>query len=129
MSFVVPTVVTFLGRFPAFQGVDHHLIQQVLDESAARVSNSWSEADYTLARMYYTAHILTLDGQGSGVEAKIQAQAAGFFQSISTGSVSLNRGSNYGPGKDDSLLSTTTYGQRYRELLRRNFSGIAVVNS
>lgn len=129
MAFVVPTISTFLGRFPTFQGVDNETLQQVLDESAARVSTNWSEADYTLARMLYTAHILTLDGIGTGVEAKIQAQAAGFFQSISTGSVSINRGSNFGPGKDDSLLSTTTYGMRYRELLRRNFAGIAVVNS
>lgn len=116
------TPAQFKTRFPAFADVSDETVQSVLDEATARtVAGSWtSSTDYDLAIMLYTAHTLTLDGQGTSTEA----QLAG-FKRLRIGSLELER-QDAGSTSFGSM-SSTSYGQRYLQLVRLNFPPVLVV--
>lgn len=125
MAYVTPTKVDFVKRFPSFARVDDSVIESALLEASRRVDDTWTEEDFALGRMLYAAHVLTLDGHGSGYEAKAAAQGILGFQSISSGGVSVTTRS----GASGSSLDTTSFGQRFYELLSRNMGGgIMVAN-
>lgn len=122
-GYSTPTVAQFLSRFPKFQGSDSDAIADALGEGAGRVSESWVEADYPRAIMLYAAHILTLDGHGSGAEAKFAGLES--FSRIKSGSLELERRS--GSGVVLNTLNSTAYGRRFAELQRLNFAGPLVI--
>jgi hypothetical protein len=121
MPYVAPVPVDLQERFQAFAGVDDQAIQWSLDEALLRVDTSWDANDYRLAVMLYAAHILTLDGFGTGGEAQMALQGLSDFTSITSGGLSLSRASG------GSELSSTTYGQRFLAMQRRNSTPILVV--
>ncbi len=93
-------------------------VQSALDEAALQVGADWaSEADARLGRLLLAAHILTLDGQGSGAEAA--AAAAGGFRRMRSGALELERAADAGPG----ALDSTGYGRRFVELDAAQCSG------
>lgn len=109
------------ARFPGFAAVADAVLQTALDEAALQVGDDWaSAADIRLGRLLLAAHILTLDGQGSGAEAA--AVAAGGFRRMRSGTLELER-SDAGPG----ALDSTGFGRRFLELMRRNVPAVAVV--
>lgn len=113
MAYVVPTIADFKARFPRFAAVSDAVVQSALDEAALAVDDTWaSQADFTLGRLLYAAHVLTLDGQGTSTEA----QLAG-FNSIKMGSLSLTLEKRSG---DSSALEATSYGRRFLALLGTN---------
>ena len=68
--------------------------------------------------MLYAAHLLTLDGLGTGAEAAMAAAAALGFQSMQSGSLQLTARTRTRRGK--SVLDETTYGRRFAALLKVN---------
>ncbi|MGK9234530.1 DUF4054 domain-containing protein [Inquilinus limosus] len=119
-----PTPAELKARFPGFAAVADAVLQTALDEAALQVGDDWaSAADIRLGRLLLAAHILTLDGQGSGAEAA--AVAAGGFRRMRSGTLELERSdaADAGPG----ALDSTGYGRRFLELMRRNVPAVAVV--
>lgn len=128
MPYVAPTPAQLKGRFPAFAAVDNLIVQGALDEAAARVDQTWREQDFQLAQLLYAAHILTLDGQGGGQEAQFSSLSAAGVQSIKIASLQLTIAKTKEAGADASLLKTTSFGRRFWDLMRLNFSGAVVLN-
>jgi hypothetical protein len=110
------------ARFPGFAAIADAMVQAALDEAALQVGGDWaSEADIRLGRLLLAAHILTLDGQGSGAEAAVAA--AGGFSRMRSGALELERTAEAAPG----ALESTGYGCRFIELMRRNVPAVTVV--
>lgn len=110
------------ARFPGFAAVDDATVRTALDEAALQVGADWTSApDARLGRLLLAAHILTLDGQGSGAEAA--AAAAGGFSRMRSGALELERTAEAGPG----ALDSTGYGRRFLELMQRNVPAVTVV--
>lgn len=118
-----PTPADLIARFPAFAGVATQTLQTALTEAATRVDTSWTPGDYPLGFMLYAAHVLTLDGLGSGAEAALGAAGALGLQTLHSGGLQLERGRS---NPDDPVLAATTYGRRFLALLRVNQPAILV---
>ncbi|MGO4127788.1 DUF4054 domain-containing protein [Inquilinus sp. YAF38] len=117
-----PTPAELKARFPGFAAVADAVVQTALDEAALQVGGDWaSQADLRLGRLLLAAHVLTLDGQGSGAEAA--TAAAGGFRRMRSGALELERIAEAGPG----ALDSTGYGRRFLELMRRNVPAVTVV--
>lgn len=117
-----PTPADLKARFPGFATVADAIVQAALDEAALQVGAGWaSAADIRLGRLLLAAHVLTLDGQGSGAEAA--AAASGGFRRMRSGALELERAADAGPGAPDS----TGYGRRFLDLMRRNVPAVTVV--
>ena len=110
------------ARFPDFAAVADVVVQTALDEAALQVGADWaSEADIRLGRLLLAAHVLTLDGQGSGAESA--TAAAGGVRRMRSGALELERAADASPG----ALDSTGYGRRFVELMRRNVPAVTVV--
>lgn len=120
MVYVVPTPANLRARFPTFAAVSDDAIQGALDEAARRVDTTWPEADYRTGRLLYAAHILTMDGFGSGTETQLMG-----FRRIKVSSLELER--EPGPTATAQALTATSYGRRFLELLALNFGGPVLV--
>jgi hypothetical protein len=119
-----PTPAEFKVRFPDFAAVADAVVQAALDEAALQVDGSWAgEADIRLGRLLLAAHVLTLDGQGSGAEAA--AVAGGGFRRMKSGQLELERRDD--AGAEPGTLGSTGYGRRFLELMQRNVPAVAVV--
>lgn len=127
MAYTAPTEPEFIARFPRFAAVDIAVVESAMTEAAARVGENWIEGDFAMARMLYAAHVLTLDGHGSGAESAAAAQGALGFRRMKSGNLELERFSTLSGGSTEAdLLDSTSYGRRFRQLLRRSFPGVAV---
>lgn len=118
-----PTPADFLTRFPTFAAVATDVLASALTEAATRVDSTWTASDLPLGIMLYAAHVLTLDGFGTGAEAALGAAGAFGFQSLQAGSLTLGRKAGDGSG---SILSETTYGRRFLALLKVNQPAVLV---
>jgi hypothetical protein len=130
MAYIVPTVAAFKTRYPAFAAVADDVVQSAIDEALLEVSECWIERDYPVAIMLYAAHILTLNGYGTGAEAEAAAQGMLGFTRVKSRSFEWQRNvaqSNGAPDSDDAWYSLTLYGQRFLQMLRRSFPAIRVV--
>ncbi len=119
-----PTAIDFTARFPAFAAVDPGVLAAALAEAATRVGTTWTPGDYPLGVMLYAAHILTLDGQGSGAEAALGAAGGLGFTTLRAGSLHVERAAPAGKGA--SALADTTYGRRFLALLTVNQPAVLV---
>jgi len=127
MAFTAPTAADLKARFPVFEAEDVDTIDFALTDAAAMVDDTWtSQGDFTLGRLLYAAHILTLEGYGTGAEAKLGKTGAFDFQTIQSGKLRLTRKSD-GAAKE-TVLTSTMFGKRFRDLLARNRSGPLVAN-
>lgn len=108
-----PSLNTFLARFPEFGCVDHSLIVAVLAEAPLFVDARWDELE-ALGAMLYTAHSLSLQGQGD-------TPFAGIFNK--SGVTSITSGSHkvvYQDLRGAALgFESTTYGQQFEALANR----------
>jgi hypothetical protein len=137
MAYTPPTPDDLRARFPRFAAMvdGHHVVtdatlQAALDRAARRVDETWMEGDFAEARMQYAAHDLTLDGFGTGTEAQLLAEGVDDFQKIKLGSLQLERfdrskSTSSGSAAVD-LLSSTSFGRRFLDLLAHNKSGVVV---
>lgn len=125
MSFDAPTAAEFKARFPDFASVDDTLVDLFIGESSSAVDASWIEADYQIARMFHAAHAMTLEGHGTSPQSKFAKM--GDFSRVKSGDLELQRSSaQAGSGAAGETLTKTTYGQRFLELRRRSFPGVAI---
>jgi hypothetical protein len=120
MAYVEPTAATFKARFPAFAAVSDSAIESALSEASRRVDTTWTEGDYTTAKLLYAAHVLTMDGLGSSNEARLAG-----FKRVKIGPMDLERAVT--DAKSSSSLRATSYGARFAELARLNFAGGTVI--
>jgi hypothetical protein len=120
---VPPTPSDFTTRFPAFASIDPTVLAAALAEAGTRVDASWTPGDYPLGVMLYAAHVLTLDGQGSGAEAALGAAGALGFTTLRAGTLHAERAA---PAKGESSLADTTYGRRFLALLKVNQPSVLV---
>lgn len=127
MPYEVPAPADLKARFPALAGVADAVIAVALAEAQGRVDRSWPENDYQPALLLYAAHVLTLDGHGTGAEAEMARAGASGFQSMKSGSLSLDRGDGFSATAGGSDLAQTGYGRRFLEMVRRNFPPVLVV--
>lgn len=127
LPYTVPTSSDLTTRFPSFAAVDPAVLGRVLAEAATRVDTTWIAGDYPLGIMLYAAHVLTLDGLGTGAESALAAAGALGFQSMRTGSLQLERDAapdSLIGGRSD--LERTAYGRRFLALLRVNQPAVFV---
>lgn len=112
MAYSTPTAAELKARFPAFNAVGEPAITSAIGEAERITDAGWPDADRTLGVMLYAAHVLTLDGLGTGTEA----QLAG-FKRLKIGSLELEASASIAAGSGP--LYQTGYGRRFAELLRR----------
>lgn len=122
-----PTATDLTARFPAFAAVDPAVLTVALAEAATRVDTTWTPGDYPLGVMLYAAHVLTLDGRGTGAEAALGAAGAGDLTTLRSGSLHLERAApTAGKGQAETVLNRTSYGRRFVALLRVNAPAVLV---
>lgn len=117
------------ATLPAFAAVGDAVIQTWLDRAARVVDGSWAEADQVHAQILLAAHLMTLNGVGTGAEAEMAASGALGFKSMRSGSLSLDRGD---AGAGDAAMGeygSTAYGRQFYPLLRANRGGPRVTAS
>lgn len=127
MPYEAPTAANLKARFPAFAAVADEAIVMAITEASGRVDRTWPETDFQPAILLYAAHVLTLDGLGTGAEAEMARAGASGFQSMKSGSLSLDRGDGFSVTAGGSDLAQTGYGRRFLEMVRRNFPPVLVV--
>jgi hypothetical protein len=115
MPFIPPVAADLVARFPTFAAVPEAAVTGALAEAGVRVDATWTESDYALGIMLYAAHLLTLDGLGTGAEAALGAAGALGFTSFKSGALLLDRAPTAA-----SEMAATTYGRRFSALLRLN---------
>lgn len=130
MVWAPPTIAEFKARWsPRFDAVADGPIQAALDEAALQVDETWvDEPNYRQGILLLAAHILTLDGYGTGAEAEAGAAGASGFKVMRSGQLTLERftAADAGGG-DEGVLATTSYGRRFLDLLKRNIPAVAIV--
>jgi hypothetical protein len=129
MAYEAPTAAELKARHPAFNSVLDATVTAALTEAARMVDESWTEGDFKAARMYYAAHLMVLDGLGDSKEAKISGLVLSGLTSIKIANLSVGFGkAKDGKSKTLPTLMTTSYGQRFVDLLRLNKPAVVVVN-
>lgn len=123
MPYIDPTAANLKSRFPAFAAVADSVVSQTITEAKRFVDETWNEDDYQIAIMLGAAHIMTLDGLGTGAQSQVYAQGMAGYQSIRSGALSLSRGSSSSSSGSASNWSATTYGQRFLAYLKMNRGG------
>ena len=108
-----PSLSTFLARFPEFACVEHSLIIAVLAEAPIFVDLRWGEYE-ALGAMLYTAHTLTMQGQGSTPHAR-KIKTSGVTQ-VTSGSHKVQYSDNAGAMVG---YEATPYGERFERLANR----------
>lgn len=131
MTYTKPTAADLKARFPKYASVDDAVVTTAIDEADAYVSQSWvTEADFKLGYMLYAAHVMTLDGHGTGAEAEMAAGGLLGFDSITSGKLSVKRAAGAGGSTSAGVLGQTDHGRRFLEMRRRNVAGpIAAVSA
>lgn len=121
-GYVDPTPANLLCFFPEFATVSEPVLQSYLNRAATSVDNSWSEGDFAYARILLAAHMLTLNGQGTGAEASAVRDGSGEFKSMAIGPLKLERFDKAKAALAGSWAATR-YGREFAGLLRRNKGG------
>lgn len=124
MAYTAPTADDLRTRFPTFASLGDTPVDAALADAALVVDDTWlSQADFTSGRLLYAAHILTLDGFGTGAEAQMAQAGALGFDIMKSGSLTLQKSRAAVEEKYSSILDQTTFGKRFKEILRRNRGG------
>lgn len=124
MAYTAAVAQDVRDRFPTFAAVADAPINYALADAALVVDDEWlSQADYTQGILLYAAHILTLDGFGSGAEAQMAQAGALGFDVMKSGALTLQRTRQQVEAQYSSVLDQTTFGKRFREILMRNRGG------
>ena len=116
MAYTDPTPADLRARFPVFSALSDPVIQGAINEAGRRVDETWPEEDFTLAKLLYSAHVLTLDGLGTGKEAQMIG-----FKSVALGPIKLDL--NVIDRVQAGTLQSTTFGVRFLEMVEANFAG------
>ena len=122
MAFTVPTADDLKSRFPIFRAEDDETIDFALTDAARMVDDSWSaQDDFTMGRLLYAAHVLTIEGYGAGGEARASSGALAGFSVIKSGKLTLERSNKAEPVAGG--IDTTSFGRRFMTLQAHNRGG------
>lgn len=115
-----PTVKSIKTRFPEFADTDDSVVEFAIEEAMLEIGTNWTTA-YNIAVVYLTAHFI------ASAVAQSEAGSGGDIASESFGRISIS----YAQGSvaTQSDKSTSSYGERYMELLNRNFGGPVVIQN
>ena len=129
----VPSASNMKFKFPQFVNVDDGTVEFAIEEAVVSCGDpvtsiggaGWiDDANYTLAVMYYAAHLL---------QVSIMRGQSGFGQVISsekTPELSVTYAIPTQPSMTDPIDLTMTYfGVRYLQLSRKNFPAVLTVGS
>lgn len=120
MAYTPATAETLKARFPVFADVEDDTITAALTRARRIVTSKWIEDDRQEGEHLLAAHDMTLDGLGATRDAQLQG-----FRRLKLGSLELERESNAGGGS--TTYNLTTFGQRFRDLLRRNHPPVIAI--
>lgn len=125
----IPTATNIKFKFkPAFDGLDDATIEFAIEEAVLMCGQpgdeNWvSDANQTLATMYYAAHLLQVSIM------RAESGTGQIVDSERTPDLSIKY-SAAGYGKGGVLdFDTTMYGVRFAQLVRQNHPAVATVNS
>lgn len=107
-------------RFPEFATTEDPVVEFAIEEALRVVDDTWIEGDRVLACSLYVAHLLAIASASAGVDGRDVV-------SESIGPISVTYASVGAASVSGSDLSNTSYGKRYKSLLRKNFPGPVVV--
>lgn len=128
MAYVPPVAADLKARFPEFTPVSNTLIDLILAEATAQVGETWLERDRKPATLYLAAHLLAMEGEPERSQTGQGNAATGPVRRSKVGDVETEfAGSEAGAGDGASSYSSTGYGRRFLDLMRRNFPAVAVV--
>jgi hypothetical protein len=133
-------LAAFRARFPEFTSISDALVGGQLDESLTWLDKTrWTDRDYPLGVLYWTAHILQIrqrqlgTGSGSG-SSKFTGSSDLFVQSSAFGERKFTFAQRAGVDKamanaapGEALLETTLYGSLFVQLRNRNIIAVMVV--
>lgn len=129
MAFTEATAADLKTRFPRFDAVADATVDSYLAEARRVVDESWCEEDQVLGQNLYAAHLLILEGLGTGTEAELNAEGLGDVQTLKSGALSFTRKGKSDDSAQAGQLESTAYGRRFVELLQRNRGGARVTPS
>jgi hypothetical protein len=112
-------VIALKSMFPALASADDATLQTALDEAAQFVDDTWAVQDITAATFYLSGHFITAAQATSGGGQLVTSERIGQI-AITYAAASAAAGAY-------PSLQTTSYGQMFLALMRRNSPGIAVV--
>lgn len=115
-----PTLADFRARYTGFADTQDATVQAFIDEAAAVVSDRIPDEHFARAVGYVAAHELTLEGHGSGdgpVYGKLRAQGVRRIKDDTT-EVELTAGRQSDLASGNAVYQSTTYGQKYLDLLK-----------
>jgi hypothetical protein len=146
MAYTKPTPQDLIARFPEFTsttgGSDYlAFIQLLIDEAAQSVDQTWGEVDYKNGIMYLAAHLLAVSINKGGVTTNQSSGSVSsgddglYLRQVTFGQRSISFASKTGglfggsnaTKNADAALDTTTYGQMFLLLRRRNSPLVLVV--
>jgi hypothetical protein len=113
-------------------------VDLVLGEVVSAVGDGWIERDQSLAIKLLAAHTLSMEGEperSKAIEAGrgVANAQSGSVSSMKVGDVSVtyagrsSGNTGVGMGAISAEYQKTTYGQRYYELMRKNFPAVRAV--
>lgn len=125
MAYTDPTADDLQASLPKFAAVADATVEFWLVRARRQVDETWSEGDYAMGQMLLAAHLMTLQGLGTGAEAEAAANGTGDYKTIRTGSVTLERFDRGESASGD--LASTSYGRQFIALARQNVGGPRVM--
>lgn len=131
MAYTPPDKPTFIGIFPPFAAVTDEAYA-FWSARAGRIVDPMQAClgeDADLAAMLITAHLLTLQGIGTGAEAEMAAQGASGFSRIKSGTIELERGDNSSEAASMGEYGRTSYGQQVYPMLKACLAGPRVTGT
>lgn len=128
MAYEAPTAEQFKQRFAEFNSVSDELVNEIIAEAGISVGDNWPEDKRPIAHKLLAAHYLAFEGEpmrSNAIEAGVKHDPRP-LSSRKVGDVSTTfANTRFGAG-EYSALKTTRYGERYLEMRRNTFIGIAV---
>lgn len=122
------TVEMVKARFPEFGAVSASVIQMIIAEAVPQVGDTWIARDRQPAVLYLVAHLLAMEGEPGRSAGATNGATAGPVKRRKVGDVETEFAGFSGGGGDLATgYGASAYGQRYIELLRKNFPAVAVV--
>jgi hypothetical protein len=119
MPYTPPTADNFRERFPEFDDVDDTVVEASLAEAGRYVDTSWTEGDYAIAIRLLAAHFLQ-----AGIN-EASSSSSSETETISVGPITIRSGGSQSKSLYD--FSSTSYGQRFKELQSVNVGGPLVI--
>jgi hypothetical protein len=129
MAWTPPTVADFKTRFPQFASIPDATVQAILDEAIPQVGETWLERDRTPGVLHLTAHLIASQGIGVTVPGGGPA-VTGAVKRRKVGDVEVEFAGTAGSAGATGLAAyylSTSYGNVFYQLLRKNFPAVAVV--